>query len=324
MSKVSVIGAGNVGATAAMNIARMNFINEVVLLDIKEGIAEGKAMDISQCSRSLGFNTNIIGVTNDYSKTTKSDVIVITSGMARKPGMTREDLVGINSRIMKTVVENCYAQSPDAIYVIVSNPLDTMTYQAMKILEKLGMKDADKKVFGMGGILDSSRFVYFLQKQLKKYDFDIPASNFHAWVVGMHSDTHMIPLINTAYFVEPNTDNYIMIKDVLNNIECNEIIENTKKGGATLTNFLGTSAWEGPAACIASTVESIITRNRKFMPCSVYHSEYDCCIGTLSTVGPNGIEKIYSLDLNENKEVKDKYMEAVNAIKNVDNKLPND
>ena len=324
MRKVSIIGAGNVGATAAMNIARMNFVNEVVLLDIKEGVAEGKAMDIFQCARSLGFNTNVVGSTNDYSKTAKSDVIVITSGMARKPGMTREDLVGINSRIMKSVVENCYLNSPDAVYIIVSNPLDAMTYQAMKILEKLGMPDAYKRVFGMGGILDSSRFTYFIKNMLSKHDYDIPATNIHAWVIGMHSDTHMIPLIDTAYFVEPNTDNYIMVKDVLSNLECNEIVERTKRGGATLTELLGTSAWEAPAACIASTVEAIITRERKFMPCSIYRSEYDCCIGTLSTVGPNGIEKIYSVDLMEGENVKNLFNEAVKAVKNVNDKLPKD
>lgn len=319
MSKVSVIGAGNVGSTTAMDIARLNIVNDVVLLDIKEGFAEGKAIDISQSGFSLGMKTEVIGVTNDYSKTENSDVIVITSGVARKPGMTREQLVGVNSSIMKDIVTKCHTYSKDAIYIIVSNPIDTLTYYAQLILKSLGKKDVVNKVFGFGNLLDSSRFAYFIQKKLYEVSGKmINLDKIHAWVIGMHSDSGMIPLIEDAYFIDEH-DDYVSVSEYFTVDQKREIVESTMKGGATLTSLLGTSAWEAPAACIASTVNAIITRERKFMPVSIYRSEYHCCIGTCTLIGPNGVEEIYpSAEYNVTK----KFEDSVNAIKNVNKELP--
>lgn len=314
MKKVSIIGAGNVGATAALDIVRMDIVNEVVLLDIKEGVAEGKAMDIEQCASADDFTTIVTGVTNDYSATANSDIIVITSGMPRKPGMTREDLVGVNSRIMYSVASECHKYSPDAIYIIVSNPMDTMTFQVQNILISLGKKDTYTKVFGMGGLLDSSRFVYFIRQALKKHGINAKAYQIIAWVIGGHTDTTMIPLINEADY------NGKLITDILSKGECDVVVENTMKGGATLTNLLGTSAWEAPAACIAMTVKSIINNNETLMPCSVYDESIGCAIGTLCKVGENGILKTFMPKYD--KELYDKIEESIKAAKKINEVLP--
>lgn len=323
MKKVSIIGAGNVGATAAMNIACMNIVDTVVLLDIKEGVAEGKAMDISQCATSLEFTTNVIGVTNDYSATADTDVFVVTSGMARKPGMTREDLVGVNSRIMQSVIEGCHRYSKDAVYVIVSNPMDTMTYQSIKILEALGKADVKTKVFGMGGMLDTSRFKYFIKKKISKYGFDdnVSINDIYGWVIGAHSDTNMVPLINSANIRPTDTNERILITDILSELDIADIVDKTKKGGATITGMLGTSAWEAPAACIAYTVKSIVNNENLSMPCSIYRDEYNCCIGTVSIVGNQGIVDFLAIE-NNNQDINVQFLTAVNAVKKVNEALP--
>ena len=322
MKKVSIIGAGNVGATAAMNIARMNIVDTVVLLDIKEGVAEGKAMDISQCAASLEFTTDVIGVTNDYSATADTDVFVVTSGMARKPGMTREDLVGVNSRIMQNVIERCHRYSKDAIYIIVSNPMDTMTYQSVKILEALGKTDVKTKVFGMGGMLDTSRFKYFIKEKLNKHGYEetVSVNDIDAYVIGAHSDINMVPVIDKVTFWSKEEGKTIYLKDVLSELEIADIIDKTKRGGAILTGMLGTSAWEAPAACIAYTVKAIIWNEMVGMPCSIYRDNYDCCIGTFSFIGKDGILGYDNIE----SELEDKtpFIEAVNAVKKVNEALP--
>ena len=288
MSKVSIIGAGNVGSTAAMKIARMNFVKDVVILDIKEGVAEGKAMDINQCALAEGISTYVTGVTNDYSVTANSDVIVITSGMARKPGMTREELVGINSKIMDSVVRSCDQYSPDAAYVIVSNPMDTMTMQALKILTSLHPNQMmEGCVIGMGNLLDSSRFRYFIWEAIKEKNPDLV---FHmndivnTWVIGGHGDNTMIPNVD-AVEIMTSYGSRVKMKDVFTDDEIDAIVDKSVRGGSILTNLLGTSAWEAAGACIAKTVYSIFKGNKEAIPCSVYRRDLDCCIGTMVHLG---------------------------------------
>tara|TARA_B100001113_G_C21053322_1_gene597805 strand:+ start:339 stop:1274 length:936 start_codon:yes stop_codon:yes gene_type:complete len=285
--KITVVGAGAVGASCAEYIAIKNFASEVVLLDIKENFAEGKAMDLMQTSSLNSFDTKIIGSTNDYSKTKNSDIAVITSGIPRKPGMTREELIGINAGIVKTVVTKLLKYSPEVILVIVSNPMDTMTYLVNKhfSLEK-------NKVIGMGGILDSARFKYRIAEALQ-----CPISDVDGMVIGGHSDTGMIPLIDKA------TRNGLSVKSMLPNNVQDEIVNKTKIGGATLTSMLGTSAWYAPGAAVSSLVHAIACNQRKMFPCSVYlNGEYDLnniCIGVPAIIGNNGIHEIIELDLSE-------------------------
>ena len=285
--KITVVGAGAVGASCAEYIAIKNFASEVVLLDIKENFAEGKAMDLMQTSSLNSFDTKIIGSTNDYSKTKNSDIAVITSGIPRKPGMTREELIGINAGIVKTVVTQLLKYSPEVILVIVSNPMDTMTYLVNKhfSLEK-------NKVIGMGGILDSARFKYRIAEALQ-----CPISDVDGMVIGGHSDTGMIPLIDKA------TRNGLSVKSMLPNNVQDEIVNKTKIGGATLTSMLGTSAWYAPGAAVSSLVHAIACNQRKMFPCSVYlNGEYDLnniCIGVPAIIGNNGIHEIIELDLSE-------------------------
>jgi len=326
MSKVSIIGAGNVGATAAMKLAAMNVIDEIVLLDIKEGFAEGKAMDIMQCAIAEKFKTDVTGVTNDYSATANSDVVVITSGVPRKPGMTREQLVGINSSIMKSVVEGCDKYSPNAVYVVVSNPMDTMTYQIIQILKylhegELASKDFidyDKRVIGMGGMLDSSRFKYFIYTALKKKGVNVSMDSITANVYGGHGDTTMVPdYIYATVHVNGNTKN---LNDFFTEDEISEIVNNTMKGGATLTNLLGTSAWEAPGANIASLVRAIVTGDPNFgATCSVYRPEYGVCIGTFITTKKTGVKDIYS---SIDSVLVDKFNASIAAVKKVNEALP--
>ena len=305
--KVSVIGAGNVGASCAEYIAINKIASEVVILDIKKGLAEGKALDLTQTSSTLGFDTIIKGVTNDYESTQNSDVVVITSGIPRKPGMTREELIGINAGIVNSVTENILKFSPNTIIVVVSNPMDTMTYLALKSneLEK-------NKVIGMGGALDSSRFKTYLSKALNK-----PQSDIHAMVIGGHGDTTMIPLMRLASY------NGIPVTKLLSNVKQKDIISSTMIGGATLTKLLGTSAWYAPGASVSYLVDSILNDKKKIIPCSVYlEGQYglrDICIGVPCIIGKKGIEEIIDLDLNSSE--KNKLNESANAIANMNKSL---
>ena len=301
--KVTVIGAGNVGASCADVISYRGIASEVVLLDIKEGFAEGKAMDIMQCSSNTGFNTVVTGVTNDYSKTANSDVVVITSGIPRKPGMTREELIGINAGIVKSVAENVLKHSPNTVLVVVSNPMDTMTYLALK---SLGM---DKnKIIGMGGALDSSRFRYFLAKALGK-----PINDISAMVIGGHGDTTMIPLTRLASY------NGIPVSQFLSEAELSEVASSTMVGGATLTKLLGTSAWYAPGASVAYLVDSILNDQKKMIACSVMldgeYDQKDICIGVPCIIGKNGIEEIVKIELND--EEKQKFAQSAEAVRNM-------
>lgn len=299
--KVTIIGAGAVGASCAEYIAIKNFCSEVVLLDITEGIAEGKAMDLMQTATFNNFDTKITGTTSDYTKTTHSDIAVITSGIPRKPGMTREELIGINAGIVKEVTANLVKYSPNVIIIVVSNPMDTMTYLVHKTS---GLPK--NRIIGMGGALDSSRFRYRLSETL-----DCPASDVNGMVIGAHSDKGMIPLMSKA------TRNGIPAKVFLTEEEQNKIIEATKIGGATLTKLLGTSAWYGPGASVSALVQSIACNQKRMLPCSTYlEGEYgynDVCIGVPVVLGANGIEKVIEVSLTD--EEKQKLQTSVDAVK---------
>ena len=305
--KVTVVGAGNVGASCAEYIAIKRIASQVILLDIKEGLAEGKALDLSQTSTTLSFNTQIIGVTNDYSKTSKSDVVIITSGIPRKPGMTREELIGINAGIVRDVSSNILKFSPDAIIVVVSNPMDTMTFLTLKAT---GLPK--NKVIGMGGALDSSRFKTYLSKSIKK-----PASDINAMVIGGHGDTTMIPLVRFA------TYNGLPISYFLNKEELDKVSKETMVGGASLTKLLGTSAWYAPGASVSYLVDSILNNHRKLIPCSVLlNGEYgqnDICIGVPCVIGSKGVESIVELKLNE--EELNLFNESSNSIRSMNQSL---
>ena len=285
--KVTIVGAGNVGATCADAIAYQGMASEVVLLDIKEGFAEGKALDMMQTATTLGFNTKIVGTTSDYAKTANSDVVVITSGVPRKPGMTREELIGINAGIVKSVADQVLVHSPNTVIVVVSNPMDTMTYLTLKTT---GLPK--NKVIGMGGALDSSRFKTYLSLALEK-----PANDIHGMVIGGHGDTTMIPLTRLA------TYNGIPISTILSAEKLEEVAAATMVGGATLTKLLGTSAWYAPGASVAYLVNSILHDQKRIIPCSVMlDGEYnlsDICIGVPTIIGKNGWEKIMDLNLND-------------------------
>ena len=287
MSKVTVVGAGNVGATCA-NVSAVNEVaNEVVLIDIKEGFAEGKAMDIMQTAQLMGFDTVVTGVTSDYSKTANSDVVVITSGLPRKPGMTREELIGVNAGIVKSVAKSILEYSPNAILVVVSNPMDPMAYLALK---SLGLPK--NRVIGMGGALDSSRFKYFLSQAL-----GCNANEVDGMVIGGHGDTTMIPLTRFASYKGVPVSNFLSAE------ELEKVAKDTMVGGATLTGLLGTSAWMAPGAAASFLVESIIKDQKKMIPCAAsLEGEYgmdDIMIGVPVIIGKNGIEKVVELDLNE-------------------------
>ena len=288
--KVTIVGAGNVGATCADVISYRGIASEVVLLDIKEGFAEGKALDIMQCATNTGFNTKVSGVTNDYSKTAGSDVVVITSGIPRKPGMTREELIGINAGIVKTVAENVLKHSPDTIIVVVSNPMDTMTYL---VLKATGLPK--NRIIGMGGALDSSRFRTYLSLALDK-----PANDISAMVIGGHGDTTMIPLTRLASY------NGIPVSQFLSEEQLQKVAADTMVGGATLTGLLGTSAWYAPGASVAFLVDSILNDQKKMIACSVFvegeYGQNDICIGVPCIIGKNGVEEILSIELNDNEK----------------------
>lgn len=300
MSKVTVVGAGNVGATCANVIATREIADEVVLLDIKEGVAEGKMLDIFQTATLMDFDTKLTGVTNDYAATAGSDVVVITSGMPRKPGMTREELIGVNAGIVSSVVENVLKYSPKAIIVIISNPMDTMTYLALK---KSGLPK--NQIFGMGGALDTARFKCYLSKALNANSNEI-----EGMVIGGHGDTTMIPLAGKAAYKG------IPVTELLRKEELDKVVADTMVGGATLTKLLGTSAWYAPGAAAAYVVESIIRDQKKvIVSCTALDGEYgqkDICIGVPAVIGKNGVEKILSLNLTaDEKALFEKSAEAV-------------
>ncbi|HLV14081.1 MAG TPA: malate dehydrogenase [Xanthomarina sp.] len=305
--KVTVVGAGAVGASCAEYIAIKNFASEVVLLDIKEGFAEGKAMDLMQTASLNGFDTKITGVTNDYSATAKSDVCVITSGIPRKPGMTREELIGINAGIVKDVSANLVKHSPDTILIVVSNPMDTMAYLAAKTT---GLPK--NRVIGMGGALDSARFKYRLAEAL-----GAPISDVDGMVLGGHSDTGMIPLTRLA------TRNSVLVSEFLSAERLEQVKEDTKVGGATLTKLLGTSAWYAPGAAVSGLVQAIACDQKKMFPCSVLlDGEYglkDICFGVPVILGRQGIEKIVEIDLNDAEKAN--MQESADAVRKVNSLL---
>ncbi len=290
--KVTVVGAGAVGASCAEYIAIKNFASEVVVLDIKEGYAEGKAMDLMQTASLNGFDTKITGTTNDYSKTAGSDIAVITSGIPRKPGMTREELIGINAGIVKMVATSLIKHSPNVILIVVSNPMDTMTYLVHK---STGLPK--NKIIGMGGALDSARFKYRLAEAL-----EAPISDIDGMVIGGHSDTGMVPLASHA------TRNSINVSEFISEDRLKQVVEDTKVGGATLTKLLGTSAWYAPGAAVSSLVQSIACDQKKMFPCSTFlEGEYglnDICIGVPVILGKNGIEKIVDIPLSDAEKAK--------------------
>ena len=290
--KVTVVGAGNVGASVAEYVAMKELADEVVILDIKEGFAEGKAMDLNQCATLNGFNSKVIGTTGDYSKTADSTVVVITSGIPRKPGMTREELIGTNAGIVKSVTENLIKHSPDAILVVISNPMDTMTYLSAK---SSGLPK--NKVIGMGGTLDSSRFRYRLSEAL-----DCDPNDVQGVVIGGHGDTTMIPLTRLATYNSTPVSNY------LSEEKLEEVSAATMVGGATLTGLLGTSAWYAPGAAGAAVVEAIVRDQKKLMSASVYlegeYGQSDICIGVPVIIGKNGWEEVVDFKLNDKEKTK--------------------
>jgi malate dehydrogenase len=299
--KVTVVGAGAVGASCAEYIAIKNFAEEVVLVDIKEGFAEGKAMDLMQCASLNGFDTKITGVTNDYSKTADSDVAVITSGIPRKPGMTREELISTNAGIVKTVAENIIKNSPNVTIIVVSNPMDTMAYLAHKATNL-----PKNKIIGMGGALDSARFKYRLAEAL-----GCPASDVDGMVIGGHSDTGMIPLTRLA------TRNSVPVSKFIDADKLENVKEETKVGGATLTKLLGTSAWYAPGAAVSAMVHAIANDSKKMFPCScLLEGEYglkDISIGVPAIIGKNGIEEIVEIDLDDAEKAK--LIESAEAVR---------
>lgn len=305
--KVTVVGAGAVGASCAEYIAMKNFASEVVLVDIKEGFAEGKAMDLMQTASLNGFDTKITGTTGDYSKTAGSKVAVITSGIPRKPGMTREELIGINAGIVKDVTENLVKHSPEVIIIVVSNPMDTMAYLVHKTS---GLPK--ERIIGMGGALDSARFKYRLAEAL-----ECPISDVDGMVIAAHSDTGMVPLISKA------TRNGVPVSEFLSKEKMDYVVEETKVGGATLTKLLGTSAWYAPGAAVSVLVQSILCDHKKMIPCSLLlNGEYgqsDICLGVPAIIGTNGVEQIVEISMSD--EEKEKFTTAADAVREINGDL---
>ena len=305
--KVTIVGAGNVGSSCAEYILIKQIAKEVILLDIKDGFAEGKALDLTQTTSTLGFKSKVLGVTNEYEKTSNSDVVVITSGIPRKPGMTREELIGINAGIVKSVSENLLKFSPNAIIIVVSNPMDTMTYLVNK-----SFNIPKNRIIGMGGILDSSRFKTYISKSS-----GYPQDQIEAMVIGGHGDTTMIPLTSLAKC------NNELLTDILPEDEVIKIASDTMVGGATLTKLLGTSAWYAPGASVSYLVNAIVNDTKEVLPCSVFlEGEYgvkDLCIGVPVKIGKNGFEEVIQLDLN-NKDL-EMFQNSVSAVKETNSAL---
>ena len=305
--KVTIVGAGNVGASCAEYILIKQIAKEVILLDIKDGFAEGKALDLTQTTSTLGFKSKVLGVTNEYEKTSSSDVVVITSGIPRKPGMTREELIGINAGIVKSVSENLLEFSPNAIIIVVSNPMDTMTYLVNK-----SFNIPKNRIIGMGGILDSSRFKTYISKSS-----GYPQDQIEAMVIGGHGDTTMIPLTSLAKC------NNELLTDILSEDKIIKIASDTMVGGATLTKLLGTSAWYAPGASVSYLVNAIVNDTKEVLPCSVFlEGEYgvkDLCIGVPVKIGKNGFEEVIQLDLNN--EDLEMFQNSVSAVKETNSAL---
>lgn len=305
--KVTIVGAGNVGASCAEYIAIKGIASEVVLLDIKEGFAEGKALDLYQTATTLGFNTKLVGVTNDYAATANSDVVVITSGVPRKPGMTREELIGINAGIVQTVVTNLLEHSPETKVVVVSNPMDTMTYLALKAT---GLPK--NRIIGMGGALDSSRFKTYLSLALDK-----PANDIQGMVIGGHGDTTMIPLTRLASY------NGTPVHQFLSEAALEKVAADTMVGGATLTKLLGTSAWYAPGASVSYLVASLLHDQNRMIPCSVYlegeYGESDICIGVPCIIGKNGVKSIVDVKLDSAEQ--EKFQKSAAAVRTMNEAL---
>lgn len=305
--KVTVVGAGAVGASCAEYIALKNFASEVVLVDIKEGFAEGKAMDLMQTASLNGFDTKITGTTGDYSKSAGSKVAVITSGVPRKPGMTREELIGTNAGIVKDVAENLLKHSPDVTIIVVANPMDTMAYMLHKTFDL-----PKERIIGMGGALDSARFKYRLAEAL-----ECPISDVDGMVIGAHSDTGMVPLLSKA------TRNGIPVSEFLSQEQMDHVEQETRVGGATLTKLLGTSAWYAPGAAVSVMVQSILCDHKKMIPCSLLldgeYGQKDICVGVPAIIGKNGVEKIVDIELTDDE--KNKYAEAADAVRKVNGDL---
>ena len=305
--KVTIVGAGNVGASCAEYIAIKSIASEVLLLDIKDGFAEGKALDLMQTATTLGFNSRVKGVTNDYTATKDSDVVVITSGVPRKPGMTREELIGINAGIVQSVASSILDHSPNTVIVVVSNPMDTMTYLTLKAT---GLPK--NRVIGMGGALDSSRFKTYLSLALDK-----PANDIQGMVIGGHGDTTMIPLTRLASY------NGTPVSQHLTNQDLEQVAASTMVGGATLTKLLGTSAWYAPGASVAYLVDSIINDQKRMIPCSVLldgeYQQEDLCIGVPCIIGKNGLESIVDVQLNEAEQ--EKFNQSAVAVKTMNEVL---
>ena len=305
--KVTVVGAGAVGASCAEYIALKNFASEVVLVDIKEGFAEGKAMDLMQTASLNGFDTRIKGVTGDYSQTAGSDVAVITSGIPRKPGMTREELIGTNANIVKSVVEQLVKYSPNVIVIIVSNPMDTMAYLVHK-----ATKLPKNHIIGMGGALDSARFRYRLAEAL-----NAPISDVDGMVIAAHSDSGMLPLTRLA------TYRGVPVSEFLSEERLAKVAEDTKVGGATLTKLLGTSAWYAPGAAVSSLVQAIACDQKKLFPCSVLlegeYGQKDVSVGVPVIIGKDGVEKIVEIALNDAEKAK--FSESTQAVREVNKAL---
>jgi malate dehydrogenase len=301
--KISVIGAGNVGATCANALAARNLSTEVVLLDIKAGISEGKAMDIMQTATLLGINTRVLGVTGNYAATAGSEVVIITSGIPRKPGMTREELIGVNAEIVQSVVKNTVACSPEAIIIVVSNPMDAMCYLTAKIS---GLPR--NKVVGLGGALDSSRFGYYLSKAM-----NVNPNDVEAMVIGGHGDTTMVPLVSLA------TCKGVPVARLLSKEKLDEVVAATKVGGATLTGLLGTSAWYAPGAAAAIMAEAMVNDQKRIIPCSVLvegeYGQSDLAIGVPVVLGKEGWEKMVELPLNEAE--RDAFIASADATRKV-------
>ena len=305
--KVTIVGAGTVGASCAEYILIKQIAKEIILLDIKDGFAEGKALDLTQTTSTLGFKSKVLGVTNEYEKTSSSDVVVITSGIPRKPGMTREELIGINAGIVKSVSENLLKFSPNAIIIVVSNPMDTMTYLVNK-----SFNIPKNRIIGMGGILDSSRFKTYISKSS-----GYPQDQIEAMVIGGHGDTTMIPLTSLAKC------NNELLTNILSEDEVSKIASDTMVGGATLTKLLGTSAWYAPGASVSYLVNAIVNDTKEVLPCSVLlEGEYgtkDLCIGVPVKIGKNGFEEVVQLDLS-NKEL-EMFQNSVSAVKETNSAL---
>ena len=292
MAKVTVVGAGNVGATCANVMAIREVADEVVLIDIKEGLSEGKMLDMYQTETLMDFDTKLVGSTNDYSKTAGSDVVVVTSGLPRKPGMTREELIGVNAGIVKSVVKSVLKFSPEAIIVMVSNPMDTMTYLTLK---SLGLPK--NRVIGMGGALDSARFKCYLAKAL-----DANINDIDGMVIGGHGDTTMLPLVSKASY------RGVPVSQLASQEVLEKVAADTMVGGATLTGLLGTSAWYAPGAAASSVVEAILRDQKKVIPsCCYLEGEYglnDICIGVPAVIGRNGVERIIEIEFTEDEKAK--------------------